>query len=151
MASVASQLIEEATAHAQSDSLKDARKICADGTYFPNTLCTNHLHVIETLYSYTLNYLLFLQQTTRTEHNLQETYSPLMYSTVLGRSNLFKFFSVALFMNSWTRICSSLLPVTNSQNKLVQKWIYFFDVLLTMHLSIILVTDWLISQILVLK
>jgi len=38
MASVASQLIEEATAHAQSDSLEDAREICADGTDFPNDL-----------------------------------------------------------------------------------------------------------------
>ena len=33
MASVASQLIEEVTAHAQSDSLEDAREICADGTF----------------------------------------------------------------------------------------------------------------------
>jgi len=41
MASVASQLIEEVTAHAQSDSLEDAREICADGTYFPNTLRTS--------------------------------------------------------------------------------------------------------------
>jgi len=38
MAIVASQLIEEVTAHAQSDSLEDAREICADGTYFPNNL-----------------------------------------------------------------------------------------------------------------
>jgi len=38
MASVASQLIEEVTAHAQRDSLEDARDICADGTYFPNNL-----------------------------------------------------------------------------------------------------------------
>ena len=38
MASVASQLTEEITAHAQSDSLEDAREICADGTYFPNNL-----------------------------------------------------------------------------------------------------------------
>ena len=38
MASVASQLIEEVTAHAQSDSLEDAHQICADGTYFPNNL-----------------------------------------------------------------------------------------------------------------
>ena len=38
MASGASQLIEEVTAHAQSDSLDDAREICADGTYFPNKL-----------------------------------------------------------------------------------------------------------------
>ena len=38
MASVASQLIEEVTAHAQSDSLEVAREICADGTYFPNNL-----------------------------------------------------------------------------------------------------------------
>jgi len=40
MASVASQLIEEVTAHAQSDSLEGAREICADGTYFPNNLRT---------------------------------------------------------------------------------------------------------------
>ena len=39
MASVASQLIEEVTAHAQSDSLEDARGICADGTYFTNNIC----------------------------------------------------------------------------------------------------------------
>ena len=38
MASVASQLIEEVTAHAQSDNLEDAREICADGTYFANNL-----------------------------------------------------------------------------------------------------------------
>ena len=38
MASVASQLLEEVTAHAQSDSLEDAREICADGTYFLNNL-----------------------------------------------------------------------------------------------------------------
>jgi len=38
MASVASQLIEEDTAHAQSDNIEDAREICADGTYFPNNL-----------------------------------------------------------------------------------------------------------------
>jgi len=41
MASVASQLIEEVTAHAQSDSLDDAREIRADGTYFPNNLRTS--------------------------------------------------------------------------------------------------------------
>ena len=38
MASVASQLIEEVTAHAQSNSLEDAREICANGSYFPNNL-----------------------------------------------------------------------------------------------------------------
>ena len=38
MASVESQLIEEFNAHAQSDSLEDAREICADVTYFPNNL-----------------------------------------------------------------------------------------------------------------
>jgi len=38
MASVASQLIEEVTAHVQIDSLEDAREIGADGTYFPNNL-----------------------------------------------------------------------------------------------------------------
>jgi len=40
MASVASQLIEEVTEHAQSEGLEDAREICADSTYFPNNLCT---------------------------------------------------------------------------------------------------------------
>ena len=38
MASVASQLIEGVAAHVQSDSLEDAREICADGTYFPNNV-----------------------------------------------------------------------------------------------------------------
>jgi len=38
MASVASQLIEEVTAHAQNDGLEDVREMCADGTYFPNNL-----------------------------------------------------------------------------------------------------------------
>jgi len=38
MASVASQLIEEVTAHAQSDSVEYAREICTDGAYFPNNL-----------------------------------------------------------------------------------------------------------------
>ena len=38
MATVVSQLIEEVTAHAQSDSLLDAREICGDGTCFPNNL-----------------------------------------------------------------------------------------------------------------
>ena len=33
---MASQLIEEVASYAQSDSLEDAREICADGTYFPN-------------------------------------------------------------------------------------------------------------------
>ena len=41
MASMASQLIEEVTAHAQSDNLEDAREICADRTYFPNNLRTS--------------------------------------------------------------------------------------------------------------
>jgi len=43
MAPVASQSIEEATAHAQSDSLENAREICADGTYSPNNLRTCEL------------------------------------------------------------------------------------------------------------
>jgi len=40
MVSVASQLKEEITAHAQRDSLEDAQEICADSTYFPNNLHT---------------------------------------------------------------------------------------------------------------
>jgi len=38
MVSVASQLKEEVTAHVQSDSLEDAREVCADSTNFPNNL-----------------------------------------------------------------------------------------------------------------
>ena len=38
MVSVASQFIEEVTAHAQINSLEDARETCADGTYFPNNI-----------------------------------------------------------------------------------------------------------------
>ena len=38
MAYAASKLIWEVTAHAQSDSLEDAREICAEGIYFPNNL-----------------------------------------------------------------------------------------------------------------
>jgi len=38
MASVASQMTEEVTAHAQRDSLEDPREICADGTYYTNNL-----------------------------------------------------------------------------------------------------------------
>jgi len=40
MASVASQLLEEVTAHEQNVSLEDARELCADGTYFPHNLRT---------------------------------------------------------------------------------------------------------------
>ena len=36
MPSVATNMIKEVTAHAQSDSLEDAREICAVDTYFPN-------------------------------------------------------------------------------------------------------------------
>ena len=38
MVSVVSRLIEEVTEHAQSDSLEDEREVCADGTFFPNSL-----------------------------------------------------------------------------------------------------------------
>jgi len=49
MASMASHLIEEVTAHAQSDSLEDAREIRADGTYFLNNLriyCKFPIHCV---------------------------------------------------------------------------------------------------------
>jgi len=49
MASVASQLIRKVTAQAQSDSLEDAREICADGTYVPNNLRTWKTSLIEDL------------------------------------------------------------------------------------------------------
>jgi hypothetical protein len=43
MASVASQLMDEVTTHVQSDSLEDAREICADGIYFLNNPRTSIL------------------------------------------------------------------------------------------------------------
>ena len=61
MASVASQLIEEVTAHAQSDSLEDVREICADGTYFRITYlrrCRPIFHILFLQVIYT-NILLF--------------------------------------------------------------------------------------------
>jgi len=73
MASVASQLIEEVTAHAKNDSLEDAREICADGSYFPNNQriyfsCHNDYnenmfvgsqsaHISAVLYNYRAKYL----------------------------------------------------------------------------------------------
>jgi len=48
MASVASQFIEEVTALVQSDSLEDAREICAEGTFFPNDLHTFELFFLVT-------------------------------------------------------------------------------------------------------
>jgi hypothetical protein len=48
MASVAFQLIKEVTAHAQSDSLENAREMCADDTYFRNNLrmCTTAVYAV---------------------------------------------------------------------------------------------------------
>ena len=63
MASVTSQLIEEVTAHAQSDSLEDAREICAEGTYFPNNLRPyTHTHV-HNAYIHTYIHLYIIQAT----------------------------------------------------------------------------------------
>jgi len=47
MVSVASELIEEVTAHVQSDSLEDVREICADGTYFPNNLRIQEVKTVD--------------------------------------------------------------------------------------------------------
>jgi hypothetical protein len=62
MASVASQLMEEVTAHAQSDSLEDAREICADCTYFLNnprmSIYTNTLGVQSFKYVRSVYYIL---------------------------------------------------------------------------------------------
>ena len=50
--SVVSQLIEEVTAHAQSDSLGDTREICADGTSFPNNLLYIYIYTYINIYLY---------------------------------------------------------------------------------------------------
>jgi len=57
---VASQMVEEVTAHAQSDSLEDAREICADGTYFPNNLRILYYIILYyiTLYYIVLHYII---------------------------------------------------------------------------------------------
>jgi len=61
MASVSSQLIQEVAAHAQSDSLEDAREICADGTYFPNNLRKGNIVIPEwKTYSIAIIYVMFL-------------------------------------------------------------------------------------------
>jgi len=60
MASVASQLIEEITAHAQSDSIEDAREICTDGTYFPKNPCIYFVHSVVCITSVCcVRYILF--------------------------------------------------------------------------------------------
>jgi len=46
MASMASQLIEQVIEYAQSDSVEVAREICADGTYVPNNLRSQQMHII---------------------------------------------------------------------------------------------------------
>ena len=47
MVSMASQLIEEVTAHAQRGSLEGVREICAGGTYCPNNLRTEILLLLQ--------------------------------------------------------------------------------------------------------
>jgi len=54
MASVVPQLNEEVTAHAQSDSLEDARAIYADGTYFPNNLHIKATSSFQAMYTHFL-------------------------------------------------------------------------------------------------
>ena len=56
MASVASQLIEGVNAHAQSDSLEDAREICADGTYFPNNLHISDIYSVQNVVFHSFTY-----------------------------------------------------------------------------------------------
>jgi len=58
MASVASQLIEKVTAHVQSDSLKDAREICTDGTYFLNNLRNS---LVSAVWDHRQMYFIWLQ------------------------------------------------------------------------------------------
>jgi hypothetical protein len=69
MASVASQLIEEVTAHAQRDSLEDVQEICADGTYFPNNL---HTHIS----------LLICLPLKRISHKARRFHGPMKFLTI---------------------------------------------------------------------
>jgi len=62
MASVASQLIEEVTAHGQSDSLEDAREICAEGTYIPNNLLIYTIYLLMNRYKYSRNILRLIEE-----------------------------------------------------------------------------------------
>jgi len=70
MSSVASQLIEEVTAHAQSDSLEDAREICAEGTYFPNNLRTYDTNRI--ISRYLMYYKLYSRINNRIVNDVEE-------------------------------------------------------------------------------
>jgi len=54
----------EVTAHAQSDSLEDAREICAAGTYFLNNLSTIDINND----SFFLFLIIFLMVATSTEN-----------------------------------------------------------------------------------
>ena len=62
MASVASQLIEEVTAHGQSDSLEDAREICAEGTYIPNNLLIYTIYLLMNRYKYSRNIFRLIEE-----------------------------------------------------------------------------------------
>jgi len=73
MASVASQLIEEVTAHAQSDSLEEAREICADG--FPN-----NLRICSPCFKPRLFYVLFALTVLANVHNFL-IYAPSFWVT----------------------------------------------------------------------
>jgi len=125
MASVASKLIEEVTAHAQSDSLEDAREICADGTYFPNNLNINQqMHLFKN------NILIFMVSSRCSESEGSSSgrrlYVQLSYSifTCQGYKNssrwksvrnLFSFFDPAVeqinFPLNWTRTTAGLLMI----------------------------------------
>ena len=63
MASLASQLLDEVTAHAQSDSLEDAREICADGTYFTNNLHNCFVKQQKHIYKYFQLHIIILLPT----------------------------------------------------------------------------------------
>jgi len=98
MASVASQLIEEVTAHAQSDSLEDAREICADGTYFPNNL---------RIYALFRDFLIRLFLTLGTNKELTLSIGPPAdYAIYIMCSTLNSFFSLILYLTN-IQLCSA--------------------------------------------
>jgi len=74
MVSVASQLIEEVTEHAQSDSLEYAQEICADGTGRARDMCRRYRtckRYVQTVLTFRINYVLFFKKKVHCTYGIQ--------------------------------------------------------------------------------
>ena len=122
MASVASQLIEEVTAHVQRDSLEDARGLCTDGTYFPNNLrIKNHSRkYIESYFLPVFYHSSFIQ--IWIQHSIWCVYSPHKIIVALYNGRLYNMFLFAMsYMNT---LCIFCLAV-GGEKKHRKTWLFF--------------------------